>query len=390
MSEWRETSTEKLIREGVLFIGDGYRAKNNEFASDGIPFARVTNIKLGELDLTGADLFPEDDLERVGNKISQPGDVVFTSKGTVGRFIFVRKNTPKFIYSPQISFWRVLDKNVIEPRFILYWMKSREFVEQIYGLKSQTDMADYVSLSDQRQMRITLPPLPVQRRIAQILGRLDDKIEVNRRIDRTLEAMARALYRHWFVDFGPFQDGAFVESDLGPIPKGWEVKRLDGLLELAYGKGLPKKVREPGPFPVVGSSGIIDFHSTALFSGPGLVVGRKGTIGKLSWVQQDFWPIDTTYCVIPKRKIYSLEYLYHVLAELNLENRNTDSAVPGLNRKETYRLLVIVPPDSVLREFNQTAKPWFAQMQMNRRESDKLSIIRDYLLQKLLRGSIPL
>ena len=76
-----------------------------------------------------------------------------------------------------------------------------------------------------RSLPIPLPSLPIQRRIAEILGRLDDKIEVNRRINRTLEAMAQALYRHWFVDFGPFQDGEFVESEVGVVPKGWEVNR---------------------------------------------------------------------------------------------------------------------------------------------------------------------
>ena len=83
------------------------------------------------------------------------------------------------------------------------------------------------------QLRIIpLPPLPIQRRIAEILGRLDDKIEVNQRINATLEAMAQALYRHWFVEFGPFRDGEFVESELGAIPKGWEVQKLKNVADV--------------------------------------------------------------------------------------------------------------------------------------------------------------
>jgi type I restriction enzyme S subunit len=237
-------------------------------------------------------------------------------------------------------------------------------------------------------LRLTLPPLSIQRRIAEILGRLDDKIDVNRRINRTLEAMAQALYRHWFVDFGPFRDGEFVESELGAIPKGWEVGRVEDLLELAYGKGLPERARIPGPFPVMGSSGAVGRHVESLVAGPGIVVGRKGTIGKLTWVEEAFWPIDTTYYVVPIRPVVSFEYLHHLLGDLDLKSRNADSAVPGLNRNDAYRLPVVVPPDEVLEGFNRVVKPWFARIQVSQRDIAALAATRDYLLPKLLSGEV--
>jgi len=184
MKDWERYSVAHLILDGVLFIGDGYRAKNEELANHGIPFARVSNINDG-FHLEDADHFPEKDVYKVGNKISQYGDVVFTSKGTVGRFAFVRADIPRFVYSPQLCFWRVLDSQIIDPRFLFFWMSGREFFLQINGVKGQTDMADYVSLADQRKMHITLPPLPEQRAIAEILGALHDKIELNRRMNAT-------------------------------------------------------------------------------------------------------------------------------------------------------------------------------------------------------------
>ena len=191
---WIRYEVADLLSDGALFIGDGYRAKNREFGPTGLPFARVSNINWG-FNFRDVNLFPKKDLGKVGEKISQPGDVVFTSKGSVGRFAFVRETTPKFVYSPQLSFWRVLDRKLIEPRFLFYWMQGEEFRAQVYGLKGQTDMADYVSLRDQRQMYITIPTLPTQRAIAHILGTLDDTIELNRRMNQTLEAMARWVGR---------------------------------------------------------------------------------------------------------------------------------------------------------------------------------------------------
>ena len=172
-----------LIAERRLFIGDGYRAKNAELGTDGLPFARAANID-GGFALDGADRFPETELSRVGEKVSTLGDVVFTSKGTVGRFASVRDGTERFVYSPQLSFWRSLDASTIDSRWLYYWMTSPEFRIQYSRVKGQTDMADYVSLRDQRRMVITLPPIEEQRAIASVLGALDDKIELNRRMTR--------------------------------------------------------------------------------------------------------------------------------------------------------------------------------------------------------------
>jgi type I restriction enzyme S subunit len=230
---------ENLIREGTLLINDGYRAKNSELSQTGLPFARAGNIDDG-FHFADADRVPSETLARVGLKRSQPGDVVFTSKGTVGRFAFVRESVPEFVYSPQLCYWRSCDPSRIEPLWLFYWMQSREFFQQYKRVAGQTDMAEYVSLRDQRAMRITLPPLAEQKAIAAMLGALDDKIELNRRMNATLEAMARALFQSWFVDFDPVRaklDGRrpfgmdpttaaffpshFEEAEYGKLPAGW-------------------------------------------------------------------------------------------------------------------------------------------------------------------------
>ena len=249
----REYTVRELLDSGSLEIGDGYRARNSELADSGLPFARAGNVRNG-FQFDDADRFPTENLDRVKNKASMPGDVVFTSKGTVGRFAFVREYTPRFIYSPQLCFWRALNHELIDPRFLFYWMSGREFFDQYQRVAGQTDMAEYVSLRDQRDMRVTLPPVSEQRAIAHVLGALDDRIELNRRMNETLEAMARALFQSWFVDFDPvrakmegrdtglpkdvadlFPD-RLVDSELGKIPEGWESVRLDSVANLTKGR----------------------------------------------------------------------------------------------------------------------------------------------------------
>jgi type I restriction enzyme S subunit len=254
---------EELIRGEVLEVGDGYRAKNSELASAGLPFARAGNINQG-FRFADADRFPVADLARVGRKVSRPGDVVFTSKGSVGRFALVSKDVETFVYSPQLCYWRSLDAAMIDPRWLYYWMSSSDFRSQFEAVSRQTDMAEYVSLRDQRAMELPVVPIDEQRRIAHILGTLDDKIELNRRMSATLEEMARALFKSWFVDFDPVRAKAggretglppyiaslfpdrLIDSELGAIPEGWTWKRLPDLADFLNGLALQKYPSVPG------------------------------------------------------------------------------------------------------------------------------------------------
>ena len=403
--KWQRYEVSVLIEEEILVIGDGYRAKNSELSAGGIPFARAGNIRDG-FQFSDADHFPEDQLHKVGEKISRPGDTVFTSKGTVGRFAFVTEDTPRFVYSPQLSFWRPLNADAIESRFLHYWLRSGEFYSQFKSVSGQTDMAEYVSLRDQRRMYVTLPPLPEQHSIAHILGTLDDKIELNRRMNQTLEEMARAIFKDWFIDFGPtrakmegqepylpakvwslFPD-RLVDSELGPIPESWEVKPLGDLIELAYGKALRAANRNPGNIPVYGSNGRIDWHDKSLVAGPGIVVGRKGNPGVVTWAQTDFFPIDTTFYVVSRDGDINLLFWLHALEAQDLPSIAADSAVPGLNRNLAYMNRQLVPDKTLSDEFGRFASDLFKRRHQIEEESRSLANQRDALLPKLVSGEV--
>jgi type I restriction enzyme, S subunit len=146
-----------LIDDGVLEIGDGYRAKNSELGSPGVPFVRAGDLNHG-FDARRADTLLLEHISRVGNKISRLGDVAFTSKGTIGRFARVTEYTDRFVYSPQVCYWRSLDDRRLHPAILYCWMQSGALLSQITAVAGQTDMAPYVSLRDQRQMKIPVFP----------------------------------------------------------------------------------------------------------------------------------------------------------------------------------------------------------------------------------------
>ena len=259
------------------------------------------------------------------------------------------------------------------------------------------------------QMWIVVPPLPEQRAIAHILGTLDDKIDLNRRMNETLEAMARALFKSWFVDFDPvrakmegrdpglprhladlFPD-RLVASDLGEIPEGWEVKALRDLLELAYGKALKADSRRhDGNVPVYGSNGKVGWHDRRLVQGPGIVVGRKGNPGIVTWVASDFFPIDTTFYVVPKNKNYTLYFLFFALKDQDLPSIAADSAVPGLNRSLAYMNKQVMPVDQIFEHFTAYVVPLFTRSHRLDVEAQTLALLRDTLLPRLISGNLRL
>ena len=265
---------------------------------------------------------------------------------------------------------------------------------------------------DAHSLDLPLPPLPEQRRIASILGALDDKIKLNQRMNETLEQMTRALYKSWFVDFDPVHakmDGIWrrgesmpglpaemydlfpdrlVPSELGEIPDGWQVQSLGDCIELAYGKPLKADARKPGNVPVFGSNGQVGWHDQKLVMGPGIVVGRKGNPGTVSWCQSDFFPIDTTFYVVPKAERLDLHFLFHALAGQDLPAIVADSAVPGLNRNLAYMNIQLVPDEKVADNFRNFARTIFVRRDQLDQEARALATQRDALMPELVSGSV--
>ena len=181
---------------------------------------------------------------------------------------------------------------------------------------------------------------------------------------------------------------SFEDSELGKIPKGWEVKSLGDVVELAYGKALKADNRRGGNVPVFGSNGQIGWHDEKLVERSGIVVGRKGNPGVVTWVSTDFFPIDTTFYVVPKDGKQNLHFLFYALKGQDLYSIAADSAVPGLNRNLVYMNKQLVPPDQLVSYFNKYTAILFARRQYSENESRTLVALRDILLPKLISGKV--
>ncbi|MFN4117403.1 restriction endonuclease subunit S [Acidovorax sp.] len=295
---------------------------------------------------------------------------------------------------------------------------SREDRSFLFALLSTTDFESYIqnattgtavphiSAKQILDYKFNLPPATVRTGIGALAAALNDRITLLRETNATLEAIAQALFKSWFVDFDPvrakmegrapegmdeataalFPD-ALEESELGEVPRGWLPVRLNSFLELAYGKALKAENRNPGPVPVYGSGGITGWHDTPLIDSPSIIVGRKGTVGSLYWESRPFYPIDTVFYVKSK---CPLTYCHQLLKTVGLHDMNTDAAVPGLNRENVYRLLVPDAPANVLAAFDASANALRNSIDQNEAQAQTLSTLRDTLLPHLISGQLRL
>ena len=379
---------------------NGLAFREIQFSATGKPVIKIAEIKGG---ISGQTKFTQqafDESVRV-----RFGDMLFSWSGqpetSIDAFWW---RGPEGWLNQHV--FRVTPINGVDSTFFFFLLRYLKPNFVAIARNKQTTGLGHVTKRDLENIEAALPDLSEQRAIAHILGTLDDKIELNRRMNETLEEMARALFKSWFVDFDPvrakmegrdtglppdvaalFPD-RLVDSELGEIPEGWEVKALGELIELAYGKALKADDRKSGSIPVYGSNGQVGWHDKKLAAGPGIVVGRKGNPGIVTWAHSDFFPIDTTFYVVPRNTEGDLPFLFFALTTQDLPSIAADSAVPGLNRNLAYMNRQLVPDKQVIDEFNHYASEIFTRRHRLEEESRTLAALRDALLPKLMSGEL--
>ena len=376
------------------------------WTESGFVVLRNQNIKNGRLDLS-APSFTDAEHFAHRNQRAKPmaGDLVITREAPMGDVCIIPEGLECCLGQRQV----LLRPNtaLVNPRFLHYALQSSAVQQQIDWNEGTGSTVSNLRIPVLKSLEIPRPSRDAQEVIANALGALDDRIDLLRQTNATLEAIAQALFKSWFVNFDPVyakaegrdpeaMDAAtaalfpseFEKSELGLIPKGWSVERLSDLVELTYGKALKASDRVAGGIPVYGSGGVTGWHDVALVTEPTIIVGRKGSVGTIYWEDRPCHPIDTVFFVRPKAMPLTL--CLQVLRSLGLEKMNTDAAVPGLNRENAYRLEVVVASTDVNDAWHEIAEPIYVAMSNNSRRCEGLSQLRDALLPRLISGKLRL
>lgn len=300
-------------------------------------------------------------------------------------------------YSGFLKRLRPKKQGATDPKFMAFYLRSPMFRK---AMTNNAVMVLRASLNENifSYLKLLLPDFDSQTRIGDFLHLLTAKIDINNRINVELEALAKTIYDYWFVQFDfpdaegrPYKTsgGKMVYSDAlkREVPAGWEAGKLGDALRLEYGKPLKDSDRTGSGFPVMGSNGVVGFHDAYLVSGPGVIVGRKGTAGAVNYSDENFFPIDTTYYVLTKRD-YGIFFCYHLLESLPLSRLNSDSAVPGLNRETAHRIPVVLPPTELVTRFESCTHAFGGRRRQSLVENRELTQLRDWLLPLLMNGQV--
>ena len=412
--KWPQLS---LREAGIDLIDCDHRTPS--VCEAGFPYVAIPQLKEGHLDLADARLISADDFEDWTRKAKpQAHDVVLSRRCNPGETAYVPEGKT-FAVGQNLVLLRSKGTKVYPP-FLRWLTRGPEWWDQIEKYLNYGAVFDSLKCADVPNFTLTIPPLPEQRCIAHILGTLDDTIELNRRMNATLEAMARAHFRSWFVNFDPvrakaegrepagmdaataalFPDG-FEESALGEIPKGWESGSVYEVADVIYGAPFTSAL-----FNDVGmGEPLIRIRDLANES-PGvwtpevhpkgykiqrgdIVVGMDGEFRAYLWGGEEGW-MNQRICVFKSKSGWSAAFVRNAIIEplAHVEATETATTVIHLGKADIDLFRVVLPSSEVADLFNRTCQPRYDRIVANKQESRTLAVIRDALLPKLISGEV--
>lgn len=235
---------------------------------------------------------------------------------------------------------------------------------------------------------VLLPPLDVQKKIAGVLGALDDKIELNNKINQNLEAQAQALFKSWFVDFEPFG---------GQMPSDWKIGKVEDIVDLYDSQRIPlsnnQRAGMKKVYPYYGATSVMDFVDNYIFDGKYLLLGEDGTVIDdkgfpiLQYVWGKFWVNNHAHIMTGKNG-FNVESLYLFFNQTNVKGIVTGAVQPKINQANLKILPVNIPSNAVMNNFNKIIEPLFSLFRINTEENLRLAELRETLLPKLMSGEI--
>ena len=394
MEEWKEYK-----------IGDITKTNTSQYSlSEG--WETIQYLDTGSItknQISGIEkFFGNTDLPSRARRKVKHGDIVYSCvRPNLCHYGYIDNPPANLLVSTGFAVITV-DPNLADARYIYYYLTQNHIVQSLHTIGEQA-VSTYPSIkaSDIEDLSISLPSLPIQHKIASILKSLDDKIEVNRKINENLEQQAQALFKSWFVDFEPFKNGEFVESELGMIPKGWRVAKFGDFLKVSTEKAPVDSFPEYS----VTNNGIIPrdkkFNKKLSMSSSKNKVLRKDNLvfgmsrEILNWgvMEDEVGGVSSAYNVyILNKEIISPTYLkLYMKARISDFNSLIGTAAregQSLDKGQLIQMQIYIPSESTLQRFFNVYYPLTDKIQAVEYESRRLAELRDTLLPKLMSGEL--
>lgn len=434
-SEWKQYTVDELISEGVLAQPlDGNHGtihpKASDFVPTGIPFIMASDLKDGHVDTKSCAFITYEQASGLRKGFAKTGDVLLSHKATIGRTALVRETGFEYlVLTPQVTYYRSLDLDRLNNRYLKFYFDSEPFQQTLAAWAGAGSTRAYIGITAQRKLPIVLPPIEIQNVVAETIGTLDDRIALLRETNATLEGIAQAVFKSWFVDFDPVhakQEGRapdgmdeataslfpneFEDSELGLVPKGWRVGQLGDLASLH--KGSVNPLSQPYVTFEHYSLPAFDNGQTPVFELGSEIKSNKTNVpidgvllSKLNPHIPRVWlptrvgttaVCSTEFLVFTPKNGASREYLFCNYSTASFQQLLCQLVTGTSNSHQRVRpdgvlaMPATIAPPNVFHAFEVLAKPILDRIGQNRQHAQTLAAIRDTLLPRLISGQIRL
>lgn len=402
--EWKEVTLGEITNLVIDYRGKTPLKLGSSWSDSGYRALSAKNIKTGQIVAEDSIRFVDEELYRKWMKDEvKKGDILITSEAPFGQ-IYYWDSDEKIVLSQRLFDVRLNDE--VCHKYVYYFMTSHRYQKDLEGRATGTTVTG-LRQPEQLKSTILLPPLSAQRSISSILSSLDRKIELNNKINADLEEMAQAIFKNWFVDFEPFKDGKFVDSELGMIPEGWKVGRLTDVIKLMPG-GTPKTSE-----PLYWDNGTIPFFSpkdvngvycfatekhiteaglnkcsSNLYPKDTIFITCRGTVGKVCLAACNMAMNQSNYAIkaIDGYSQYYVFFLVKSVVERLIKKSN--GAVFSAITSKDFDEEILIPSQKAVEDFANVIDGFFRRIFTIGTESSRLSLLRDTLLPRLMSGEL--
>lgn len=386
MSEWKEVTIGDIC---TVKRGASPRPIQNFMCKDGMPWVKIADATRSNSRYINST---EEYITEAGvpkSRIVTPGTLIVSNSATPG--------LPKImgITGCVHDGWLIIDDfNGVLKEYMYY-----KFIDIRRVLSNQANGSVFMNLKTDivKNFPINVPSIDEQKRIVAYLENIDAKIECNQKICDNLEQQAQALFKHWFIDFAPFKDGKFVESELGMIPEGWRVGTLFDIAEVHDSKRKPlsamQRAKMDKIYPYYGATEQMDSVDSYIFDGRYVLMGEDGSVVRdnglpyIQYVWGKIW-VNNHAHVLSGKDGFTTEMLVPFLTNYNIKGLVTGAVQAKLNQTNMANIKIAIPPINILNECSELFDSIYAKYRQCSQESSRLSTLRDTLLPKLMSGQI--
>lgn len=403
---WKTAELDQVIDLIIDHRGLTPLKLGGDWGSSGYRALSAKNIKTGEIVQDGPVRFIDTNLYKKWMPVEiERGDILLTSEGPLGEY-FLWDSDEKIVLSQRLFGIRT-NKKILDPKFFYYLLGTPFYRGELFGRATGTTV-EGIRQSELLKTKVIYPEsLSDQKEIAEMLGCLDDKIELLRRENKTLEGIAQTLFKSWFVDFNfPGATGKTIDSELGEIPEGWRVGKLGEICKIDIGRTPPRKEEKWFSenskdvkwvsIKDMGTSGVYIFQTSEYltqeavdnFNVPVIpentvIISFKMTLGRVAITTEKMLSNEAIAHLKLKNEL-SQEFLYLAMKSFDFNSLgSTSSIVSAVNSQSIKGMEIVIPNEKIVSLFNQTIKPVFGKLKINAQEIKNLSKLRNDLLNKI-------